>query len=78
MTRDEAIVKAKAKARGGRDVIATSRTAHPAYPGLTVHLIVAKDDKHAWASDEKLVFHSGYPDDLTAAWYDLDCPPLPR
>ena len=56
MIREQAITKAEAKARRfGRAYLVTSRTAHPAYPGETAYLTVAKADKHAWAPDEQLI-----------------------
>lgn len=78
MTRSEAIAKAQIRAAHyGQPYLVTSRTAHPAYPGQTVHLTLPVADKHAWAPDEQLVFHSDHPDDLAGAWYALDCPPVP-
>lgn len=76
MTRTDAIAKAQAKAaRTGQPHLVTSRTEHPAHPGHTVYLTVAMSDKRTWAPDERFVFHTDHPDDITAAWYALDCAP---
>jgi hypothetical protein len=75
MTRSDAIAKATRRAQRGGAHLVTARTAHPRYPGRTVYLTVAKSDKRTWAEDERLVWHTDHPDDITGAWYALDCAP---
>jgi hypothetical protein len=56
LTRQEAIAKAEARAsRTNLVYLVTERTDHPAYPGETVHLVIAEQDKRLWALDERCV-----------------------
>lgn len=56
MTYEEAVAKAKARAsRTGLTYFVTERIDHPAYPGETVYLVIAEQDKRLWAFDERCI-----------------------
>lgn len=56
MNRQQARDEARSRAqRTGLTYLLTERTAHPAYPGQTVSLVIAEQDKRLWADDERLI-----------------------